>query len=100
MDFEGKEELIRMVTENDNRQQLIQAVLDYMMQLGAAYDQMSKAMGAQSNEAQNVAAMAEQVMNAGFAGAAGVGAQMPAMSGESAVTQKARKEAAAVASPG
>ena len=100
MDFEGKEELIRMVTENDNRQQVIQAVMDYMMQLGTAYDQMSAAMGAQSNEAQNVAAMAEQVMAAGFAAPKGAGAQMPAMSGESAVTQKARKEAAAVASPG
>lgn len=100
MDFEGKEELIRMITENDNRQQLIQSVLDYMIQLGTAYDQMLAQMGQQSNEAQNVAVMAEQVMGEGFAGAAGAGARMPTASGESAVTQKARKEAAAVASPG
>ena len=101
MDFEGKEELIRMVGANDQRQQLIAAVMEQMIVMAQAYDQLAASAGIQSNETANVAAMAEQVLGAssgggGMAGAAAV----PDVSSEPSFTKNAREEAASVASPG
>ena len=100
MDFDKREEILRMVGENDNRQQVLQALIDYTLQIGQAYDQVMAASGVKSNEAQNIAMMAEQILGANYAGkGAGSRAAVPDMSGESSITQNARKEAASIASP-
>ncbi len=100
MDFEGKEELIRMVGANDRRQQLITAVMEQMIVMAQAYDQLAASLGIPSNETANVAAMAQQVMGAGSAGNGMTGAAVPNVGSEPSYTKNAREEAASVASPG
>lgn len=101
MDFEGKEELISMVGANDQRQQLIAAVMEQMIVMAKAYDQLAASAGIQSNETANVAAMAEQVLGASSGGGGMTrAAAVPDVSSEPSFTKNAREEAASVASPG
>lgn len=98
MDFEGKEELIRMVGENYRVEELMNALLEQMMVMAQSYDQLSAAVGVQSNETANAQALAQQVMGA-TAGGGRAAAAVPDLSGESSITKNARVEAANAASP-
>lgn len=98
MDFDGKEEVLGMVEENDQRQQLMQALVEYALSIAQGFDQMLAERGVQSNETANVVALAEQVMGATASGTSGR-ATVPELSGESSVTKKAREETASAASP-
>lgn len=99
MDFEGKEELIRMIGENESRQELLSALLQQMLVMAQAYDALAADMGIPSNETASVQALAQQVMGASEASVAGGAADVSAVSGESAVTKNAREGAASAASP-
>lgn len=99
MDFEGKEELIRMVGENYRVEELMTALLEQMMVMAQSYDQLSAAVGVPSNETANAQALAQQVMGATAGGGNTAAAVVPERSGESSFTKNAREEAASAASP-
>ena len=101
MDFEGKEELIRMVGENDQRQELMEAILNQMLVMAQSYDKMAASCGIESNQTENVQAMMQQVLASGMYGREEPysSASVNPPSGESSVTKKAREEAASAASP-
>ena len=100
MDFEGKEELIRMVGENYRKEEIMAALMEQLQVMAQAYDQLAIQVGLPSNETANVQAMIQQVM-AAEAGGGGIGTavDMPEVGGESSITKKAREGAASVASP-
>lgn len=100
MDFEGKEELIRMIGENRDQQELLSAIMEQMLAMAQAYDSLAADVGIQSNETEQAQALAQQVLSGG-AMQAGTprAAEVPETSGESSVTKNAREGAASVASP-
>lgn len=100
MDFEGKEELIRMIGENRDQQELLSAILEQMVAMAQAYDNLAADVGIESNETEQAQALAQQVLSGG-AMQAGTprAAEVPETSGESSVTKNAREGAASVASP-
>lgn len=101
MDFEGKQELIRMVGENDQRQELMEAILQQMMVMAQSYDKLAAGAGIESNQTDNVQAMMKQILTSGIYGneASTSSSEVTAVSGESSLTKKAREEAASAASP-
>ena len=100
MDFEGKEELIRMIGENRDQQELLSAILEQMVAMAQAYDNLAADVGIESNETEQAQALAQQVLSGG-AMQTGTprAAEVPETSGESSVTKNAREGAASVASP-
>lgn len=100
MDFEGKEELIRMIGENQSRQELLSAIMEQMLAMAQAYDSLAADVGIESNETEQAQALAQQVLSGG-AMQAGTprAAEVPETSGESSVTKNAREGAASIASP-
>lgn len=100
MDFEGKEELIRMIGENRDQQELLSAIMEQLVAMAQAYDNLAADVGIESNETEQAQALAQQVLSGG-AMQAGTqrAAEVPETSGESSVTKNAREGAASVASP-
>lgn len=100
MDFEGKEELIRMVGENYRKEELLSAVMEQLLVTAQSYDKLAAQVGIPSSEAANVQAMIQQIM-ASEAGGGGMGeaAAIPDVGGESSITKNAREGAASIASP-
>ena len=97
MDFSGKEELIRMLTENDRRQELLGAVLGELRAMAEAYDTLSRCHGIPSDEASSVEALIARIP-------AGIAAPSPLTTlslagGESVGMKEARATAADAASP-
>lgn len=100
MDFEGKEELIRMIGENRDQQELLAAIMEQLIAMAQAYDNLAADVGIESHETEQAQALAQQVLSGG-AMQAGTprAAEVPETSGESSVTKNAREGAASVASP-
>jgi hypothetical protein len=100
MDFEGKEELIRMIGENRDHQELLAAIMEQLIAMAQAYDNLAADGGIESHETEQAQALAQQVLSGG-AMQAGTprAAEVPETSGESSVTKNAREGAASVASP-
>lgn len=100
MDFEGKEELIRMIGENRDQQELLAAIMEQLIAMAQAYDNLAADVGIESNETEQAQALAQQVLSGGAMQAgAPRAAEVPETSGESSVTKNAREGAASVASP-
>lgn len=97
MDFDNKEELVRMVGENNHKEEMMGALLEYLMTLAQSYDQMAASMGVPSNEAANVAAMAQEIAEGESPGVGGAAA-MPAQQSRNVMTS-AREGAASAATP-
>lgn len=98
MDFEGKEEMNRMLAENDNREELLRAALEVYVAQAQAYDELAASVGAPTGATEQAQALVAQVTGGQGMGGGGM-ASLPSLSGESSYTKNARKEAAAAASP-
>jgi hypothetical protein len=98
MDFDGQEDMIRMISENDTRAEKIAALGEYAQTLGSAIDQINALRGIQSNYAQQTQAMVQGLLSGGGSGAV---AEMPAdlPGGPTGIVAKAREEAAGVSTP-
>ena len=98
MDFDGQEDMLRMIGENDTRAEKIAALGEYATTLGSAIDQINAQRGIRSNYAQQTQAMVQGLLGGGGSGAV---AEMPAQlpGGPAGIVAKAREEAAGVSTP-
>lgn len=98
MDFDGKEELVRMIGENQQTQEQKEALANALMQYAQVIDELNADRGVQSN----YAAQTQQIVAQFLGGAAQPAqpAEMPDNTGmEASTTRKAREQAAGAASP-
>ena len=98
MDFDGQEDMIHMISENDTRAEKIAALGEYAQTLGRAIDQINAQRGIQSNYAQQTQAMVQGLLSGSGSGS---GATLPAQTpgGETGIVAEAREEAASVSTP-
>ena len=100
MDFEGKDELIRMVGENYNVNELLNALMEQLLVTAQSYDQLAANVGIESNQTASVQNIIQQVQAAIATGDRMTGAaQVPEAIAEPAQMKKAREGAAGAASP-
>ena len=99
MDFDGQEEMVRMVSDNDTRAEKMAALGEYAATLGRAIDQINAQRGLRTNYAQQAQATVQQLLSGG--GGAGTAPEMPEelQGGESGIVARAREEAASVSTP-
>jgi hypothetical protein len=97
MDFEGKQELIEMLKQNQAEQEQKEAVAQLIMSYAQAIDEMNAADGVESNVAQQAQMIVAQYL--GTENTAQAGAAMPHLNKESSGVASAREGAAQAASP-
>lgn len=99
MDFDGKEELIRMIGQNQQTQEQKEALGNALMQYAQVIDELNADRGVQSDYTSQTQAVVAQMLSGGGVSASGQAMQMPSVGGEAAGTRRAREEAASAASP-
>jgi hypothetical protein len=97
MDFEGKQELVEMLKQNQAEQEQKEAVAQLIMSYAQAIDEMNAADGVESNVAQQAQMIVAQYL--GTENTAQAGAAMPNLNKESSGVASAREGAAQAASP-
>ena len=100
MDFDGKEELIRMIGENLQEQEQKEALGNALMQYAQVIDELNADSGVQSDYTAQTPAVVAQMLSGSQPQGGGAPAEMPVSGGvESANVRNAREEAASAASP-
>lgn len=98
MDFDGKEELIRMIGQNLQEQEQKEALGKALMQYAQMIDELNADRGVQSDYTSQTQAVVAQMLAGG--NVPGQSAQIPMTdSREATGTRRAREEAASAASP-
>ncbi len=100
MDFEGKEELIRMVGENQESQEQKEMLGEALIQYAQVIDDLNADRGVVSNFVEQTKAVVSQFLSNVETGLTNRAELSSTIAGESPVTKNAREGAASVATPG
>ena len=99
MDFAGKEELLRVLGENDRRRELLSAVLGELSALALAYDELSARMGLPSEEAVSVQALITRILGSDAIAGDSPSFPLATGAGERRAVTEARRRSAETATP-